>query len=537
MAEALRQSEEKFRLLFEYSAEPMLVLDGESLLFLECNEAALKMIGAASMDAVVNKSPVDISPERQPDGQLSSEKAGEILRRVAVERTMRFEWVHLREDGAEFFVEAVLTNMEIDRMRRVFVTWRDIGERKEAQAQIERTLSLQNATIESTADGILVVDHQGRVTTFNQRFAEMWRLPKDALAPLDGRQMIEWTLGQLTDPETFVARIRELESHHDLESFDLLPLKDGRIVERFSRPQRLGSTTVGRVWSFRDVTEQRRAEASILELNATLERRVEQRTAELQQMQVDLEKALALEKDLAALKTNFVAMVSHEFRTPLGVISVSSEVLTRYFDRLQPEQRSEHLGAIVQNVRRMSRMMEDVLLLSRVDAGRMEFDSTPVDLDDFCRKLVEEVHSATNRACLIEVLCDPEAKLPARADESLLRHILTNLLSNAVKYSPACTPVSLHISRKEDSAVFVVADQGMGIPSEDQERLFSSFHRAKNTEHIHGTGLGLVIVKRCCDLHEGKISLHSVLGKGTTFTVQLPLFISDSPSPRPASIP
>ena len=228
-------------------------------------------------------------------------------------------------------------------------------------------------------------------------------------------------------------------------------------------------------------------------------------------------------------------MVSHEFRTPLGVISVSAEVLQRYFARLTAEQRAEHLDAIIGNVRRMSRMMEDVLLLSRVDSGRMEFQPQPLHLEPFCRKLVDEMLSATNRACPIEFHCDPPVNGDARADESLLRHILTNLMSNAVKYSPPGTAVSLRLTRQNGDAIFEVQDRGMGIPPEDEAKLFNAFHRARNAEHIHGTGLGLVIVKRCCDLHGGTISLHSEVGKGTTFTARLPLF-PPTPTPTPETI-
>lgn len=284
----------------------------------------------------------------------------------------------------------------------------------------------------------------------------------------------------------------------------------------------------------RDITAAKRAAAKAAELQASLESRVEERTAQLalanaqlRETQQHLLQALAVEKELNELKSNFVSMVSHEFRTPLGVIMVSSELLGRYLDRLSPEQRTEQLEAISENVQRMSRMMEDVLLLSRVEAGGMASRPAELNLRLFCTRVMEEVCSSAGRAG--EVLFSTDEAVPrlGMGDENLVRHILTNLLSNALKYSPPGVPVHLRIHRSAGQAVFTIADRGIGIPAADQARVFDIFHRARNVGQINGTGLGLVIVKRCCDLHGGAIELESEEGKGATFTVKLPLFESE----------
>src|SRR5262249_3595639 len=145
-------------------------------------------------------------------------------------------------------------------------------------------------------------------------------------------------------------------------------------------------------------------------------------------------KALTREKELSQLKSNFVSMVSHEFRTPLGIIQSSAELLSDFFQRMQPDERAAQLESITGNTRRMAGMMEEILVLSRLDAGKLEFEPSVIDFSVFCRRVIDEVLSATNHRCVIE-LALKSVPTEARADERLLVHIFTNLLSNAVKYS------------------------------------------------------------------------------------------------------
>jgi PAS domain S-box-containing protein len=246
--------------------------------------------------------------------------------------------------------------------------------------------------------------------------------------------------------------------------------------------------------------------------------------SERKKAEAELLKALAREKELGQLKSNFVSMVSHEFRTPLGVIMSSAEILDAYFDQLEPLDRREQLQSIQKNTRRMANLMEEVLLLGMVEAGKMDFSPAPADLTSFCRQLVDELLSATDRKCPVHfsALSIPE---DAMTDTRLLRHILTNLLSNAVKYSPANSPVDLQVYRDGGQAVCRIRDRGMGIPEQDREWLFNAFHRGHNVSHVPGTGLGLTIVKRCVELHGGHIHIDSTVGQGTIVTVRLPMFV------------
>jgi len=254
-----------------------------------------------------------------------------------------------------------------------------------------------------------------------------------------------------------------------------------------------------------------------------LRRQVHRRTADLAAREVQLRQALAQEQELGNLKTAFIAMVSHEFRTPLNVIVTSSDILSRYFDRLPEEERTEHLGSIQKSIKRMAGMMDDVLLLGRFDAGQQKLQPAELHLAAWCRRFVDEMRSATSGRCPIELFL-AEFEPIVRADEGILRHILANLLSNAVKYSRPGEAVHLRVEQQGADAVFTVADHGIGIPVTDRRRLFESFQRGGNVGQISGTGLGLVVVKRGVDLHGGTVAFTSEESTGTTFTVRLPLF-------------
>ncbi len=241
------------------------------------------------------------------------------------------------------------------------------------------------------------------------------------------------------------------------------------------------------------------------------------------QAELEMARALSREKELGELKSSFISMVSHEFRTPLGVILSAADVLERYFDRLSAEDRACHLEMIQRSTKNLAKLMEEVLLLGTVEERHMRFTPAPLDLGALARSLADEMVSATHSVCpLVFAARGPLAG--AVGDESLLRHILTNILSNAVKYSEPGSPVEFTGTREGSNVVFTVRDRGIGIPAEDQGRIFRSFTRGRNVGQRPGTGLGLLIVERCVQLHGGTVELESTAGAGTTVTITLPVF-------------
>lgn len=233
--------------------------------------------------------------------------------------------------------------------------------------------------------------------------------------------------------------------------------------------------------------------------------------------------ALEQEKELNELKSRFVSMTSHEFRTPLGTILSSAELLERYQGSWLQAKKLTHLHRIQTAAKHMTEMLNYVLTLSKAEAGKLHFNPVPVNLVQFCQELIEQIQVCPGQIVFIFAGSKIDNSALFYLDEKLLHHILSNLLSNAIKYSPDGSVVKFTLLCQSDRVVFKVQDSGIGIPLEDQKRLFESFHRATNVGNIQGTGLGLTIVKKCVDLHQGEITADSQVGVGTTFTVTLPL--------------
>jgi PAS domain S-box-containing protein len=237
--------------------------------------------------------------------------------------------------------------------------------------------------------------------------------------------------------------------------------------------------------------------------------------------EAELHKALEKERELSQFKSRFITTISHEYRTPLTIIQSSAELLEHYEHKWSSEKRLIHLQRILASTRHLTNLVNDVLFIGQAEMKKLEFNPAPLNLEQFCFGLVEELRSGIGNQTSITSNIRGNCT-NACLDEKLLRQILANLLSNAIKYSPDGGTVRFDLECREDGATLRIQDSGIGIPAEDLSQLFESFHRAKNVGTIPGTGLGLAIVKKCVDLHEGQITVESEAGVGTTFTVTLP---------------
>ncbi|MBD2461353.1 response regulator [Oscillatoria sp. FACHB-1407] len=248
------------------------------------------------------------------------------------------------------------------------------------------------------------------------------------------------------------------------------------------------------------------------------------------QTEIETQKALAAAEALrqkaeetSELKSLYLSIASHEFRTPLSIIRMATELLQNYSNQMPECKRQQNLQRIQTATDSMNLLLEDVLMLGQVESGTLEIHLVPVELVSFCQEMIEMLQLSAGEKHCLEFRCN-KAAIQAMIDEKLVWYLLNNLLVNAIKYSPEGGSVLLTLHLQDDQLCLQVQDQGIGIPLEHQTQLFEPFKRARNVGNIPGTGLGLAIAKRSVDLHQGQISFVSSPGEGTTFTVQLPFY-------------
>jgi PAS domain S-box-containing protein len=254
-----------------------------------------------------------------------------------------------------------------------------------------------------------------------------------------------------------------------------------------------------------------------IQTDVTQLKNAQEEAVKAEMLRVELQK----EREIAVLRESFAAMVSHDLRNPLTGISLSLELLETLDERLTPEKRLEYLQRARRQADHMRDLLDDLLTYSKGMAGKFEFNPQPLHLEMFCRNLLEEMQAADSGSHLIDFQYVGDPHLPV--DERLLYHIVVNLISNAMKYSALGSQIGFHIQVEPNYATLKISDQGMGIPERDQKHLFEPFYRAGNVREISGTGLGLAIVKNSVEQHGGEIICQSMEGRGTTFTVRLPL--------------
>jgi signal transduction histidine kinase/DNA-binding response OmpR family regulator len=357
----------------------------------------------------------------------------------------------------------------------------EIAERRRVEEALAHALARLQATLEATADGILVTDMEGKITHANRTFVEMWRIPDAVIASQDAAQLQACLRAQLTAPDGLPAPTQVLPDATDPDCPAILDATDGRVFECAAQPQRVGGTRVGTVWSVREITQRRAAER---------------------------------------LKDAFVSTVSHELRTPLTSIRGFAELLlTRPF---APEQQREFVTIIHRETLRLTQLINDFLDLQRIESGRQVFQMAHVALEPLLRETLALFQGDGTHPLHLDA---PEPLPEVEADADRLRQVLTNLLSNAVKFSPHGGVVTVEARHEGPHVVVSVADQGVGIPAEAIPHLFSKFFRVDDqaTRSVGGTGLGLALVKEIVEAHRGRVWIESVYGQGSTVFLTLPV--------------
>jgi PAS domain S-box-containing protein len=261
---ALLRSEVKFRTLFNSTSDAVLLMSDQS--FFDCNDTALKVFGCQSQYELTKMHPGELSPPLQPCGTRSLDLVKRRIAETLEKGSCRFEWIHRRADnGLDFCSEVLLSTLELDGKTVLQATVRDISERREAEKSLSYSVALTNATLESTDDGILIVDRGGKIVRWNQKFIELWKVPAVLLDTRCKDQVLGWSLDQLADPKAFLDKVMELYRHPEITSQDLIVLADGRLFDRHSQPLRIGTEIVGRFWSFRDITKRKQTEEQMVD--------------------------------------------------------------------------------------------------------------------------------------------------------------------------------------------------------------------------------------------------------------------------------
>ena len=263
-------------------------------------------------------------------------------------------------------------------------------------------------------------------------------------------------------------------------------------------------------------------------LNTALEAKVEERTAilkealqKLEQSQIELSEALDKEIELNEIKSRFVSMASHEFRTPLSTVLSSASLLSKYTETGEQDKRNRHIEKIKNSVKQLNDILEDFLSLGKLDEGKVLVHTTSFNLKELISETIEDMRGLLKKNQ--QIIYNHDGEIEAVLDKKLLKNIIINLITNAIKFSNDEATIEIKSTGKNGKAGIAITDHGIGISKEDQEHLFSSFFRGANAVNITGTGLGLHIVKRYVDLLGGNISLQSELNKGTTININIPI--------------
>ncbi|MHB9041055.1 MAG: PAS domain S-box protein, partial [Melioribacteraceae bacterium] len=524
--EVIQKNKERWQSLFNNSPNAIAVYqvvdDGNDFLFTDFNLTA-QTTENLTRDEVIGKRISQLFPGAEGLGFL------DIFRKVW--QTGKTEYIKssfYKDNRIEGWRENIIYKLNTGEIVAIY---NDVTERMEAEIALRTSEEKFRSIFENhSAIKLLIDPDTGNIVDANQAAANYYGWTREELKQMNITRLNSLSL---EDAINVMEQIKVNSKNH----FELQHrLKDGSIrdMEVFSSKVEIG----GKIYLHainHDITDRIIAEKKLKEYQNHLEELVETRTEELDKLNVDLKeqlqkekelemmlrKSLGKEKELNELKTRFISTASHEFRTPLTTVLAATEMIQRYGKKWSEEKYNEYIDKIKKSVSYLTKLMDDVLTISRSESGKILYNPDMVNLYKLCTEIIEETRSNTD-ARHDFVFNFSMRKIKYHLDPNLIKFILTNLLSNAFKYSPEGGKIELSVSSKKDQIEITVADEGIGIPGEDMIHLFEPFHRSANTVEIPGTGLGLSIVKHAVELHKGKITVKSSLGKGTTFTVDIP---------------
>jgi PAS domain S-box-containing protein len=493
VAEALRESEMRLRLLFDRDPDGIVILDPSTARLLEFNETAHKQLGY-TREEFARLMVSDIEDMETPAD--TRERIDSVLR----ESRADFDTRQRTKSGEVRNVRVTAQLIEVAGHPVYHCIWRDVTDQVRERAQLDLSLSVIEAVLESVDSGVLVVSGDGEILRTNRKFAELWNVPEPILASGDDAELLGYVVDQLSDPEEFLSTVARLYDDPG-GAFDELNFKDGRVFERSSRSMLAAGGLTGRVWSFRDITERKRVEEEIRRLNNELEDRVQERTRELTAINEELVEA-------NRAKSDFLASMSHELRTPLNsIIGFSGIMLKGLSGPLSAEQELQ-ISMVSSSGKRLLALVDDILDLSKVESGQSAAVVEEFEIQPIISATVEMLRPlADAKGIGLKLVCEPGIE-SLRSDPRVLVQIMTNLLGNAIKFTDS-GEVSLSVVA-EDGFVVVVAvtDTGRGITEAELPHIMERFYQAAPVAEAknEGAGLGLAISSRA-RMGQGRRSL------------------------------
>ncbi|MCP9756346.1 PAS domain-containing sensor histidine kinase [Lacihabitans sp. CCS-44] len=380
-------------------------------------------------------------------------------------------------------------------------------------------------------EGIVISDSQSRILKINPSGLKTFGY--DIESEIIG-QKIEILIPQRFQHNHIGHREKYMENPHARSmglQFDLFAVKKDGIefpVEVSLSPFKnsLGSFVICFII---DITNRKKSEENEKNYRKELEKEVEERTLilkeaiqKLEKTKNELDSSLKREQELNSMKTKFISIASHEFRTPLSTILSSLSLMEKYNELNEVEKRNKHNDRIKKSIKNLTEILNDILSVNKIEEGKVIINPENFNLNNFVNDLILDLHGLLKPGQKLNLIASDIDEITVYQDPKLLRHILINLLTNAIKFSDEDKPIDISINTNDTEVHFSVKDYGLGIPKIDHKKLFTRFFRSSNVENIQGTGLGLSIVLQYVNYLKGTIKFSSEVGKGSIFNVNLP---------------
>jgi len=460
------------------------------------NRTELRFSGAKTEEEILGKTDYDLYPKELADGffaddQVVLQTGQPVINReeFVIDSTGQKNWL---------LTSKIPLKDENGNLSGLIGIGRDISKRRQAEQDLRESEIKMEVILQSTADGILAIDGNGKVIKTNKRFTELWQIPKILIDSGDDQALLDYVLDQLTDANEFISKVQKLYQSVD-QDLDHLHFKDGRVFERFSAPLVIPNSSIGRVWSFRDITSARLAEEEI-------------------------QKSIQKLSDSNAEKDKFFSIIAHDLRNPLSSFLGLTKLMVDELPNLTPEDLQDFVLGMSKSAANLYRLLENLLQWSQIHRGGVPFNPGLVQLDQVVNVSIEMIQESANTKG-IEINTAIAPNIRVFVDSNMLQTVIRNLVSNAVKFTPKGGEVHLSVKASEDNFVEVyIRDNGIGMDQPMIDNLFRLDVKTgrTGTDGEPSTGLGLLLCKDFIEMNGGQLTVESEVGKGSVFRFTMP---------------